>query len=184
MEQTDGDDIVFESGKAVSLSVHDWLKAGGADLDERNELVESDIYDASKKPFLRTTGVAVTLDIEYSNVPDDDGLFGAARPWPGHKEVEARVKVEADKMQWAGLGAEEVIYAVPPTGPIGRETFKKTIRYSQGVVFTFKGKGSVYDFNAVYLINAIVSGIVLLGVASAITVQIAKKCWPTRQLMQ
>jgi hypothetical protein len=62
-----GSTSVFHSGSTISLSIADWLAAAGVQLDGTNTHVSADLRDASHQPYYRTTGVTVTLDIEYSN---------------------------------------------------------------------------------------------------------------------
>ena len=70
-----------------------------------------------------------------------------------------------------------------PTGPEGAREYKKVLRYSQGIIFKFSGKGFVYRIDWAYLIGVLTEAIVLLNVAAVITGAIATGVWPSRKVL-
>ena len=84
---------------------------------------------------------------------------------------------------WAGLAVKAPIYESIPTGQPGAESYRKLLRYSQGVVFKFSGKGFVYRLDVSKVTTLLTSFIVLLGVASSFTEFVAKFLWPTREII-
>jgi len=120
----------------------------------------------------------IELDIEYSNIP-----AGEATPRFDHKEVRATVTVNADRTQWGGLAVKAPIYEQVPTGAAARQTYKRTLRYSQGILFKFKGKGKVYRIDYFRLITALTSTLVLLRFAHTVTAFVAQFLWPTKTMI-
>jgi len=162
---------VFPSGETISMSVKNWLAVAKVDLDQDNYAVKSFDIDDGSVPKMRTTGVAIYMDLDYTNRPK-----GRSRPdfsTSVEKYVYATLTVRADETQWASLGAQ-THYPQYPTGPTGRQSYHKVVRYTQVVSFRFRGTGLVYALDWLYLFNAFLAGIVLLGVAKTATSIIAK----------
>jgi len=130
-------------------------------------------------PYFRTTGAVVVLEIEYTNTKEKEG-----KPEMGfYKRVRARVKPKVER-DWAGLGVKAPVYEALPTGPTDGMTYKKMLRYSQGIVFKFSGTGSVYRLDYNYAVTQFTNAIVLLGLASSVSIFIARSLWPTRQMIK
>lgn len=162
---------VFPSGETISMSVKNWLAVAKVDLDQDNYAVKSFDIDDGSVPKMRTTGVTVYINLDYTNRRQ-----GASNPdfvTSVERYVYATMSVRADKTQWASLGAQ-TDYLQYPTGSIGRQSYHKIVRYTQVVSFRFRGMGQVYALDWLYLLNALLSGVVLLGVAKTITSIIAK----------
>jgi len=170
----------FPSGETISMSVKDWLEAANINLDQDNVASNSfDMDEPSKMPKVRTTGVAVYIELDYTNKPRgaDKPSFSASM----QESVHAKMSVRAEASQWASLGGSTV-YPVYPTGPPGRQSYHKVVRYTQIVSFRFRGTGLMYRLNWLYLLNAFLAGIVLLGVAKTITSIIAKYLYYDRTM--
>jgi len=165
----------------MRLTLAEWLKAAdpSLSLDTPNDAVAPSLLDSSRYPYFRTTGLVVILDVTYSNIKKS-----AVYPTVGFvKEVHATVKPKVEKARWAGLAVKAPIYEALPTGPAGQQTYKKLLRYSQGVVFKFSGKGYVYRFDIVFFVTQLTTGLVLLSLATTVTGYVAKYLWPTRRMI-
>ena len=175
---SDGSSRAFASGSVISLSLGDWMRATGVDLDQRNTHVAPDATDGSSYPFFRTTGVTILVDIEYTNVKQ-----GKTEPeYAFHKELRATAVPTVDE-GWAGLGVKAPIYDSIPTNGGAAQTYRKLLRYSQGVVFKFKSKGFVYRIDTTALLALFTNSIVLLGLTSSVTAFVAKNLWRDRQMI-
>jgi len=170
----------FAEGESVRLTLEDWLKAGGLQggLDERNYAVAPDATDASRHPYVRTTGVSVILDIEYSNLPSSSDIpeFGFRH------QTSAIVRPRIEKT-WAGLAMRAPIYEGVPSGAEGARSYRKLLRYSQGIVFKIQGSGIIYRLDVTHLVTTLTSTIVMLGLATTLTGLVGKYLWPTRQMI-
>ena len=158
------------AGNAVSLSLSEWLAAAGTSLDSLNDLANPDALDrpglgpdGSRLPTMRMTGLVLTVLISYSN-----GEPSVAR----QPKVWANITAEKQFLAWAGPGSDK-IYVQYPTGGEGEQTYTYIDRYAQGVVFNFQPTGRVFMFDFSYLLNTIIAGLVLLGLAATITDTVA-----------
>jgi len=180
VEFSNGSTVVFQAGSTVRLTIADWLKAADSSLslDSRNTAVPADITNSSRFPLFRTTGAVLVLDIEYVNYPE-----GSSSPEVGfNKAVRAvvRPKVEPD---WAGLAVKAPEYEVAVSGSAGAQTYKKKLRYSQGLLFKFSGTGSVYKFDFNFAVTQLTNAVVLMGLASTIVILFAKHMWTSRKMI-
>lgn len=157
-------------GKSVSLSLREWLELAEVDLDHYNTIADFDNLDrksvdgkSKRLPFYRMTGMIINVLIDYSNgdpqVAENPNVF-------------ANVKANKQFLGWAGPGSER-IHVQYPTGELGASYFTYVDRYAQGVTFAFSATGRVYAFDYIFLVNTLVAGVVLLGVAGTVTDMIA-----------
>jgi hypothetical protein len=66
----------------------------------------------------------------------------------------------------------------------GAQTYRKLLRYSQGVVFQFSGVGLVWKIDATGWMTFLTNFLVLFGLTSTITTYVAKLAWPTREMIK
>ena len=180
VEYANGEKATFAAGDTISLTLAEWLRAaGGITLDAKNMDVSPDLADSTHYPYFRTTGVTIVVNIDYTNVDS-----GKAQPeWGLHPKIRATVEPKADA-SWAGLAVRAPIYDKLPTGPAGAQDFKKLLRYSQGVLFKFSGKGTIYRTDALALVTLLTNFVVLLGLSGTITGLVARYAWPTRKMIR
>ena len=176
IELLNGSSVVFQPGETVTLSIAEWLRAAGIGLDDLNT-VSTDLADSSRHPYFRTTGATVLIDIDYTNIKK-----GETHPEWDRRMVHATVTVKVER-DWAGLAVRAPIYETLPTGPLGAKTYSKLLRYSQGVVFKFSGKGWVYRITNAYVIAVLINAVVMLGISATITSFVATHLWPTRKMI-
>jgi len=135
--------------------------------------------DSSRFPYFRTTGLTLMVDIEYSNVNFD----GQPSLTTYDMNVEARAAPMAET-QWAGLAVKAPIYETLPTGPTGEKSYKKLLRYSQGIVFKFSGKGIIYRVSSTSLLTVFTDFVVLLGLTTTVTGMVARFLWKDRKMIR
>jgi hypothetical protein len=66
----------------------------------------------------------------------------------------------------------------------GAQTYRKLLRYSQGVVFQFSAVGLVWKIDATGWMTFLTNFLVLFGLTSTITTFVAKDAWPTHQMIK
>lgn len=163
-----------DSDGAIRLSVGEYLRAAGLSLEDANDYLPPDHRYKSPKiyPRFRTAGVNVDLEVRFHNTADNDGTLGHrfdALFSPA--AIRAEVVPHANRRQWAGLGPV-MHYEAFPSGP-QQQSFHKVERYRQGVVFRFKGVGSVLTFDFMQLVSMLVQVMALLKLAAVIVEQFA-----------
>jgi len=172
---TDGTEHVLPEGGSVSLTVRKWLEAAGSSLDELNTIALGDTLGRPgggvggvRLPHFRMTGMVITVNIKYHN---------GEPSITENSQIHANISASRQLLAWAGPGSERV-HITYPTGEPGAQTFHYVDRYQQGVVFDFQATGRVYLFDYMYLVQTLVSAVVLLSVAGTITDTIAFYCLP------
>jgi hypothetical protein len=158
--------VSFASGEALNRPLWWWLAAANVSLDEVNEGVTADYRDNVSRPFFRSTGLRLEIELHYTNKNRQTGQAEIVENTS--VTTEARVRSSKHDGLWAGLGPVP-FYEVYPTGPSGAQVYSKATRYRQGVLATFRGTGSMYRFDVMQAVLALVSAIVLLGVAGTVT---------------
>ena len=174
----DGTTEAFPSGSSISMSLQDWLQTAGVRLDDVNSIVSPDVYDSTKYPRIRTTGVIVEVNIEYSNLDPETRKAG----WY-NEQVFAAVHPTARANTWAGDGPVTV-WNQYPTGAVGGKYFDKVETYRQGVIFKFYATGRLYRFDWFYLLSSLVNALVLLGSANTVAVMYAQFLAPDAMLIK
>jgi hypothetical protein len=161
---------VIAPGGSVSLTLKEWLMAAGTSLDDLNDLAnpdalgrEGDGPGGSRLPFNRLTGLVVSVQIRYSN--GEPTVQKQPHIW-------ANITAQKQFLAWSGPGSEK-IHVIYPSGEPGSQTYEYIDRYSQGVVFDFQPTGRVFIFDPQYLLNVIIAGLVLLGLAGSVTDTVA-----------
>lgn len=156
----------FTSGSPIVFTLRELLTlAGNLSLDVPNTKEPRDARSGINRfPMMRTTGVLLTVDLEYSN----------RHPISGKPDI-TLTSVRADATVtpadgWAGLGALPTIYETIQTN----YTYSNLVRYRQGVVVNFQARGSYFYFDVITLVTALITASVLLGSATVITDIIAK----------
>ena len=103
------------SGRAVSMSVAEWLAlAGGLTLNDVNKELTADYRDSSVYPRFRTAGVHVDLTLFYHNT---DPV--TRKPGWESKLSWAEVRAKATTSRWAGRGPETIFDEYPTTNADG-----------------------------------------------------------------
>ena len=153
------------------MSVKEWLRFVGIGLDERNTAIGQSQTQADLPPFFRTTGAIMMIDLEYTNIKKgsiSEALEGKTSPEWDHRFVRTRVYPRVEK-QWAGLAVKAPIYENIPQGDASGRQYRKLLRYSQGVVFQFAGKGHVYRFDFTAFVTLLTNALVMIttGVAAS-----------------
>ena len=108
LQLADGSSVRFEAGEPLEMRVADWLAAANVSLDARNLAVPVD-GDGNLAP-LRSTGVAVRVDIAYTN---RDPLSG--RAVIGARQVHADVSLRSEYSTWTGV-AKQTTWVIAPQG--------------------------------------------------------------------
>ena len=157
-----GTTVTFAAGQALTLQLATWLKAANTSLEHLNAAVRAD--QSGIRPPLRTTGLNIRADIEYSNIDKATG-----RAIIGKRDVHADVTVRSEYGTWTGLGSEKP-WVVYPTLPWRvPQDYHIVERQRQGVLFQFHVSGKVFKFDFFYLLNVVVAGLVMLKLANVIT---------------
>jgi len=154
----------FPLGQEISMMVSEWLDVAGPSgkcsdtawcdnnrtLDFPNDKLKKD--STGSHPYVRLTGVAVNMELRYSNLNDN----GKAELY--NENVRAEVRSEVELGAWAGLGGESEYVEAPVSDDKGRTTYRRVRRYGQGLIFRMHPGGSLYVFEIMYLINVLVAG--------------------------
>jgi hypothetical protein len=157
--------------------------ATGITLDEPNVDVkpEETVDDTGPHyPRFRTTGASVELEIKYTNTENERAQAG------NHEKVKATITAIVQTGAWSSVGAQ-VYYNKYPTVAAGQpadSTVKDwwlSSRYKQGIMVSMKSTGVVYTFDIVYLVQALVTGLVLLKAANTIADFVAFNLLPGGQ---
>ena len=136
-----GETPVMTLAELISLNTNPLLP--GIGLDTTNEWVENDARGdayATNFPKFRASGLALTVDIKYSNLDEAD-IGGSVKLLEGNKNVDAELDVTAEA-GWAGPGPQVFYSETPRTDSLGRVTYERMTRYGQGVVVVFRAAPS------------------------------------------
>lgn len=155
--------LVSPPGAAVRQRVDEWLEMADVSIDAPNLHLTADYRGTGAFPRFRSAGVLVDVLVDYSN----KGTNGRPQ-FPTNDNVQATITLKAAKDAWAGKGAI-THYNAYPSGPAGAQSWDKIFRYRQDVIFSFRTTGTLYTFDLYLLLNVIIRGIVLFGLANVIT---------------
>jgi len=186
----------FPAGSEIEASVQDWLDWAGVDLDSRfNEQpfpannvddpnFQGENFSAGEFPYVRVTGLKIVLLTSFYNYNLQPGSSGIGTT---SSETVCVVEIEP-QLTWTSLGDDVSFMLNSPVDPqiltIDNVTIENQIytydRYRYGIQFQFVFGGTMgsFDYNA--FINALVQGLVLIGVAGTITSLIAQYMLGTR----
>lgn len=159
---------VFKDGKRILLSLQKLiaLNNNNITLDKRNKAVVrtrgrrsvvKDTFPDTDFPYFRTTGMKLTVDINYENLDGNQATLG-------NKDVDALIKVSAAG-GWAGPGPQVFYTQAPTTDKDGARTYEKMIRYRQGVEVVFRPSGLAYWLDYQHFINVFLGAYLFLAVA-------------------
>ena len=189
---------VFEAGKSISLKLKEILDVAQVDLDKRYEdqtpLAGDDVSslyglkgsdDAARTPMARLAGVRLKAQIRYYNYNLED----ANSEETGSDEPYAILEIEPS-FTWTSKG-QKISYRTPSTStavddPINTSGQPNGIllnMYAYGVHIDITTSGMIGSINYVYLMNVLVSGLVMLKLAGTICDLIAMYGLGTRSLI-
>ena len=162
--------VEYPGGRTIrSMSIKDWLQAGGLALDTSNPNMPGDYRNKKSKIMNRIAGVMLDIDIEYSNTDKASGQPVTSTP----PVVNAVIRIKADDKTYRGPGPS-VTWPVYPTGPSNAQTYHKVTRYRQGIVINFRStKSKIYELDIIYLFNAICNALVIMATAPVIVRMVA-----------
>lgn len=186
----------FAPGSDIEASVQDWLDWAGIDLDEQfnDQPVSANNVDdpnfqgvgasAGQFPYVRVTGLKIVLLTSFYNYNLQPGSGGVGTP---SSEIVSVVEIDS-QLTWTSLGDDVSLMLNSSIDPqiLTRENIAiqdeiyTYDRYRYGIQFQFVFGGTMgsFDYNA--FINALVQGLVLIGVAGTITSLIAQYMLGTR----
>ena len=197
---------VFEAGESISLKLKEILDVAQVDLDKRYEdqtpLAGDDVSslygtagtsDAARTPMARLAGVRLKAQIRYYNYNLED----ANSEETGSDEPYAILEIEPS-FTWTSKG-QKISYRTPEsattpgdidptsvTDPINTSGQPNGIllnMYAYGVHIDITSSGMIGSINYVYLMNVLVSGLVMLKLAGTICDLIAMYGLGTRSLI-
>jgi len=193
---------VFEAGKSISLKLKEILDVAQVDLDKRYEdqtpLAGDDVSslygtagtsDAARTPMARLAGMRLKAQIRYYNYNLED----ANSEETGSDEPYAILEIEPS-FTWTSKG-QKISYRTPSTptdtdDPIadgvsntGQPNGILLNMYAYGVHIDITSSGMIGSINYVYLMNVLVSGLVMLKLAGTICDLIAMYGLGTRSLI-
>ncbi|CAL57726.1 P2X purinoreceptor [Ostreococcus tauri] len=190
--------LTFEAGRPIEMSLKQILDVAQVDLDKRyadqTANIGKDVSgeygrgdDATRTPMVRLGGVRIFASIKYYNYDlhskdASDTLSKGNTPY-------AILEVEPT-FTWTGLG-QGISYRPSEPGaindPIDQQTGKPKgylmDMYRYGVFIDVTTSGIVGVLNVVYIINVIVSGLVMLKVANSVCDMVAMYFLGARSLM-
>ena len=197
---------VFEAGEPISLKLKEILDVAQVDLDKRYEdqtpLAGDDVSslygtagtsDAARTPMARLAGVRLKAQIRYYNYNLED----ANSEETGSDEPYAILEIEPS-FTWTSKG-QKISYRTPESattsGDIDSDSVTDPINtsgqpngillnmYAYGVHIDITTSGMIGSINYVYLMNVLVSGLVMLKLAGTICDLIAMYGLGTRSLI-
>ena len=191
---------VFEAGEPISLKLKEILDVAQVDLDKRYEdqtpLAGDDVSslygtagtsDAARTPMARLAGVRLKAQIRYYNYNLED----ANSEETGSDEPYAILEIEPS-FTWTSKGqkisyrpgtATDVDDPIDVTTDIGQPNGILLNMYAYGVHIDITSSGMIGSINYVYLMNVLVSGLVMLKLAGTICDLIAMYGLGTRSLI-
>jgi len=146
---------------SITLKVKEVLAMVGLTLDDTNLNVRSDPTDPTKYPNYRHTGLAIEVEMLYTNRHQSDSVVLWSR------DVDVSVNVTLQSPSWTSSGPK-TFFTRYPDGPIGRQTFHRVVRYPQDIEIRFVSRGYAYAFEPLHALQAFVDLVVLVGVAKTI----------------
>jgi len=191
---------VFEAGESISLKLKEILDVAQVDLDKRYEdqtpLAGDDVSslyglkgsaDAARTPMARLAGMRLKAQIRYYNYNLED----ASSEETGSDEPYAILEIEPS-FTWTSKGqkisyrpgtATDVDDPIDVTTDIGQPNGILLNMYAYGVHIDITSSGMIGSINYVYLMNVLVSGLVMLKLAGTICDLIAMYGLGTRSLI-
>ena len=191
---------VFEAGEPISLKLKEILDVAQVDLDKRYEdqtpLAGDDVSslygtagtsDAARTPMARLAGMRLKAQIRYYNYNLED----ANSEETGSDEPYAILEIEPS-FTWTSKGqkisyrpgtATDVDDPIDVTTDIGQPNGILLNMYAYGVHIDITSSGMIGSINYVYLMNVLVSGLVMLKLAGTICDLIAMYGLGTRSLI-
>ena len=196
---------VFEAGEPISLKLKEILDVAQVDLDKRYEdqtpLAGKDVSseyglagsdDAARTPMARLAGVRLKAQLRYYNYNLED----ANSEETGSDEPYAILEIEPS-FTWTSKG-QKISYRTPSTSThvddpiddgvasatkLGQPNGILLNMYAYGVHIDITSSGMIGSINYVYLMNVLVSGLVMLKLAGTICDLIAMYGLGTRSLI-
>jgi hypothetical protein len=156
--KSDGQELKFEPGDSIGpvLSVEDYLDLAGLSngLETRNDGVIPSARPVSDlQPTMRSTGVIVTVNLDYRASVADDGSINE-----GH--VDCIVTAEASR-GWNNMGYI-VAYITQRTLSEDSVDEELSYRYRRGVSVQFKAAGTISKWDARYAFEVAVDLVVII----------------------
>ena len=164
-----GTQVRFNPGQVLRLRLTEWLDAANTSLDSLNRAVSPD--DGGAHPVLRTSGVNVKINIQYTNL---DPV--TERAVPGKTSVHATVRVRSEYGTWTGAGVQSIWVQFPTLPRDVPQDFHLVERWRQGINFSFHTSGKIVKADFFYLLSVILSGLVMMKFANTATNLYAFNC--------
>ena len=170
----------FAPGEALHLPLWRVLEFVGLSLDEYAAGGESSLKGVSSSPTpngqpkLRVKGLQITAKMQYYNYHQAPGFENERDGKPG--ETVCILSLSPQDM-WAALGND--VSHFPSMGSAGsagsnvRERGGFENRYRYGIKVVIQASGVISAVDLMFMINAVIQGLVLLNVAVIITQQVA-----------
>jgi len=186
--------FIFESGNDVKLKLKDVLDIAQVDLDKRygdqpalSGVNVNALYgegaDAARTPMTRLGGLRINAKFQYYNYNlHGKGDLGSSKTPYAVLEIEPSI-TWTSKGQSISYRTERDNLDDPIEASSGDPKGYFHNMYAYGVFIDVTSSGIIGGLNYVYIINVIVSGLVLLNVAGTITDLIAQYGLGTRSLI-
>jgi len=180
--------LVFDEGKEIEFSLEQILDFAQVDLDRRyadqpgpfDNTKETGVGpDGDLTPMLRLAGLRINMSIKYYNYNLDRNTFRIGKPVP------YAILEIAPNLVWTDH-AQQITYRSDPgalADPIRRDGLPEGYVLSMhpyGINIDVSTGGAIGHFDYVRLVNALVAGVVLLGVAGAVCTAVAKHLLGTK----
>lgn len=167
----------FAPGEALNLPLWKVLEFVGLSLDEyaagggkEGEAGVRSSETSNGNPKLRVKGLQITAKMQYYNYHQAPGFESQRNGQPG--ETVCILSLSPQDM-WAALGND--VSHFPTKGSAGsageRGGFENRYRY--GIKVVIQASGVISTVDLMFMINAVIQGLVLLNVAVIITQQVA-----------
>ena len=167
----------FAPGEALNLPLWKVLEFVGLSLDEyaagggkEGEAGVCSSETSNGNPELRVKGLQITAKMQYYNYHQAPGFESQRNGQPG--ETVCILSLSPQDM-WAALGND--VSHFPTKGSAGsageRGGFENRYRY--GIKVVIQASGVISTVDLMFMINAVIQGLVLLNVAVIITQQVA-----------
>ena len=157
--------VLLSLGELISLNPQ------GFSLDATNTAAGLDSRNNGNLAHFRTTGMKLTVQIEYSNLLSD----GTAAL--SNSNVDATLAVNAEG-GWAGAGPQVFFPQAPTFDADGAKSYEKMTRYRQGIEVVFQPSGMVYAFEWQKFMDMLLNAYLYLAIAVTIMDFITFTCLP------
>jgi len=177
----------YETPDDINIQLSTILELAELDLDTYNtepgvgktHYHSGGTYLGGNYPYWRMTGGTIVFHMDYRNydVTGEDAFYD-----DHDSKIYCVIKVEHIG-SWASVGSESADFESPIryTQGTGKMYTYNTVvvdRYRQGIKVIFSPHGSMGEVDVYAVINALLNGVVMLGVATSITTLVAKYCSP------